>query len=131
MQSWQDKCADIIDFLESHFKEVKYKIYFGRKNDEWTFWVEKVRSDGGTHDGSAVIWLFVAGKDIDELPDKMLAKAEDAVLTWQKEGFEQVKKQLENWQKTRAELDKRLHVNEEFEKLNQKVGKGRKIIEAG
>lgn len=30
MRSWQDKCADIIDFLESHFKDVRYKMYFGR-----------------------------------------------------------------------------------------------------
>lgn len=60
---------------------------------------------------------------VDKLPDEMLKKAEDAVLAWQKEGFDQVKKQLEHWQHARAELDKRLKVNEEFERLKTSVEK--------
>ena len=123
MRSWQEKCADIIDFLEGQFKEVKYRIYFGRRDNEWSFTVESVRSDGGPHSGSAVNWLFIAGKDVESLPDQMLAKAYDAVLNWQKEGFAQVQKSLENWQKARAELDKRLHVNEEYERLKASVQK--------
>jgi len=123
MRSWQDRCADIIDFLEGHFKDVKYRIYFARRDKDWSFTVESVRSDGGSHTGTAVNWLFVAGSDIDSLPDQMLLKAHDAVLKWQQEGFEQVKKQLEHWQKARAELDKRLHINEEFEELKTNVEK--------
>lgn len=123
MRSWQDRAADVINFLESYFKDIKYRMYFGRKDDEWACIVEKVRSDGGSHDGTASFWLHVSGHDVDKLPDEMLKKAEDAVLAWQKEGFAQVQKQLEHWQHARAELDKRLKVNEEFERLKANVEK--------
>lgn len=121
MRSWQDQCADIIDFLEHYIKDTKFKISFGRRKDEWTFWVEKIRSDGGPHDGTGVSWLYVSSDNVDNLPEKMRTKAEDALLKWQQECFDLVADKFEQWQKARSELDKRLDATKDFERLKVRL----------
>ena len=119
--TWQDKCVAVIDYLQSHFPDVEYRIVFRKSKDQWIYIVESVRNDKGIHTGSAVTWLQVTDADIEQLPIKMLEKCQQRVLEWQKEGLDKVRQQAEELEKARNELDKRLASNKLLAELEKKV----------
>lgn len=121
MKPWQEQCADIMSLLESHFSEVKYQIVFRKEKDEWVFICETVRNDKGAHTGTAFFWLSVRDKDVEKLPGLLLEKAKERIHQWQSEGLEKVKKQMEELTRVRDELDKRLAVTVDVEKLELEV----------
>jgi hypothetical protein len=127
MKSWQEQCAEIISFLEDIFKETKYRIVFRKyetdqKEDEWLFFVESIRGDGGRHDGTAITWVSVGGKNIEELPGLLLLKAQQRVNEWQQEGLKEVEKKALELEKAKNELDKRL--NTKMDSLAKRVNNG-------
>ena len=119
--TWQDKCVAVIDYLESYFPEVQYRIVFRKVKDQWSYIVESVRNDKGIHTGAAIEWLQVTDTDIERLPVLMLEKAQVRIIEWQKEGLEQVRKQAQELEKVRNELDKRLASNALLAQLEKKV----------
>jgi len=119
--NWQDKCVAVIDYLESHFPEVQYRIVFRKVKDGWSYIVESVRNDKGVHTGTAVTWLQVTDADIERLPLMMLEKCKQRVLEWQKEGLDVVRKQAEELEKARNELDKRLSSNVLLAQLEKRI----------
>ena len=121
MMTWQDKCVAVIDYLESHFPEVQYRIVFRKEKEQWIFIVESVRNDKGIHTGTAISWLQVTDADIERLPLLMLEKAKARVLEWQKDGLDRVRKQAVELEKTRNELDKRLAANTLLAQLEKRI----------
>lgn len=119
--TWQDKCVAVIEYLESHFPDVQYRIVFRKVKDGWSYIVESVRNDKGIHTGTAVTWLQVIDADIEKLPLLMLEKCQQRVLEWQKEGLNKVQEQAKALEEARNELDKRLASNKLLAELEKKV----------
>lgn len=120
MKSWQEQCAEVIEYLEDHFPEVQYKINF-RKDPKygWSFIVESERKDGGPYHGTKLNlnWIQVVADNVESLPQKMLDKARERIMEWQKEGLDKVRLQAEELEKAKNELQKRFNANNILDKL--------------
>lgn len=122
MKTWQERCQDVIEFLESYFPEVQYRITFRKdKVQGWIFIVESVRNDKGPHQFAATDWIQVNSDDVEQLPDKMLVKARERIMEWQKDGLNKVREQAQELEKARNELEKRLNANAILAKLEKAV----------
>lgn len=120
--SWQEQCAEVINFMEGLFKDVKYRIVFRKANDEWSFIVESIRNDGGKHHGDAINWVSVSGKCVETLPELLLLKAQKEVNEWQALGLKEVQKHAVELEKAKIELDRRLNIH--LESLTKKINNG-------
>jgi hypothetical protein len=122
MKPWQDRCADIIEFLEQQFPETQYRITFRKdKTQGWVFIVESVRRDKGSHDGAAVSWFMETGDDLEKLPETMMVKAREKVIEWAEAGMADVRKKYEELEKARNELDKRLNAKKNLDNCTKEV----------
>lgn len=120
MLPWQKRCENVIDFLEHQFPEVVYRLIFNRlKMSEgkrhWQLIVEQVRADRGDHHGHGVDWLAVSDEDFDALPEKLLDRAKQRVLEYQKEALADLQKKAKELRDAEEELQKRIGLVSQLE----------------
>jgi len=125
LKSWQEQCADIIEFLETYITETEYRITMRRTRvadrKMWRLVVESMRADHGTHHGTVSTWLTVDGDDLERLPEKLMDKARQRILDYQQDQLTVVTRLAGELQKARDELDKRLDAAANLEKLQPVV----------
>ena len=131
MKSWQDRMADIIEFLGKHFPEVHYRACFDRSNvkigdttkPQWRCYVESVRRDGGPHDNTvlAPFYIQVQADEVEQLPALMLEKAAEVVLKWQEDGLVEIRQKAKELEEARNKFNTRIGVGETLQKLKEQV----------
>lgn len=124
-KSWQEQCADIVEFLETYIPDTEYRIIMRRtrivERKIWRLIVESVRADHGPHHGTPSTWMQVEGDDLERLPEKLMDKARQRIYDFQKEQLDIVQRLAGDLQRAREELDKRLNASSNLEKLQQAV----------
>lgn len=74
--------------------------------------------------GPEILTGAVYGDDLERLPKKLMNKARQRILDYQKEQLDVVPKLAGDLQRARAELEKRLDASTNLEKLQQAVQLG-------
>ena len=128
MKNWQEQCAEILDYIESFFPDVRHEIKFRKDAREgvWIFTVEAIRTDWGPHYGAKVDqpylrWLQIRGEDVERLPGEMMERVRQRILEWQQEGLEKVRKKALELEEVKNEMQKRLDASIGLDKIAEEI----------